>query len=67
VLTPVLNSVKGGQQCTVTVKLQVTVLVQQSVATQFTVVTVPGAKEEHEGGVQTTVTLLQQPLAAVTL
>jgi len=54
-------------QSTVTVKLHVAVLVQQSVATQFTVVTVPGAKEVHEGGVQTTVTWLQQALVAVTL
>jgi hypothetical protein len=59
----------GGvtQPWTVTVKLQVAVLPQQSFATQLTVVTVPGAKDEQEGGVQTTVTLLQQALVAVTL
>jgi hypothetical protein len=54
-------------QSTVTVKLQLLLLPQQSVATQLTVVTVPGAKDEHEGGVDTTVTLLQQALVAATV
>jgi hypothetical protein len=54
-------------QTTVTVKLQLLLLPQQSTAEQLTVVVVFGAKVEHEGGEQTTVTLLQMGLVAVTL
>jgi hypothetical protein len=50
---------------TVTVKLQVQLLLQESVATQLTVVVVFGAKRWPEGGLHTTVTLLQQVSVAV--
>jgi hypothetical protein len=59
----VLNSANGsgghGLHRTVTVKLQLQLLLQESVATQLTVVIVFGAKLP-EGGLHTTVTLLQQ-------
>jgi hypothetical protein len=52
---------------TVTVKLQVQLLLQESVARQLTVVVVFGSKVLPEGGLHTTVTvpLLQQLSVAV--
>jgi hypothetical protein len=52
---------------TVTVKLQVTRLLQVSLAVQFTVVVVPGAKELPESGLQVTVRvpLVQQLSVAI--
>jgi hypothetical protein len=50
---------------TVTVKLLLTRLLQLSVAVQFTVVVVPGAKELPESGLHVTVTLVQQVSVAV--
>ena len=52
---------------TVTMKSQLVLLLQQSVATQCTVVTVPGPNILPEDGVKVTVTLLQQPATAVAL
>jgi len=49
---------KLEQQLTVTVKLQLLVNPLQFVATQLTVVVVPGVKYEHEGGLHVTVKLL---------
>lgn len=68
VMVRLLHSNSGAEMfITVTVKLQLLELPQQSSAVQMTVVTVPGPNEEQEGGVQVTVTLLQQALLAVTL
>jgi len=55
-----------AEHAIVTVKLRVLVLVQQSVATHFTVV-IPGQNKVPEGGVHTTVALLQHLLVAVTV
>jgi hypothetical protein len=52
---------------TVTVKSQVAMLLQQSVATQCTLVVVPGANTTPEAGLQTTPTFVQQRLLAVTV